>query len=258
MADASTGRSKESSDTLTSLPRDDSDYNTLTTTEETCGLADVCDRKLPYCICVILGIALFLGVVGFSVYLCAQSISGFVHRIHVYENEALRIYNVTHDWLDKHHIDVDVDLHSWWHSVAQQMAESVALALAQFLGSLALVVIFAMYMLCGKHEFPEGSVRKQVDSHMQQYIFFKTLVSGMVGCLVAICFLVMGADLAFFWGFVTFFANWIPNIGAMIATLFPLPFIALDPAQDFFGCGRFAAVIFALAGPLPAIGVTAL
>jgi len=157
---------------------------------------------------------------------------------------------VTHDWLDKHHIDVDINLHGWWSSTAKYMAESLALALAQFLGSLALVVIFAMYMLCGKHDFPEGSVRKQVDSHMQQYIFFKAMVSAMVGSLVALCFVLMGADLAFFWGFITFFANWIPNIGAMIATLFPLPFIALDPTQDFFGYGRVAAVIFALVGPL--------
>jgi len=198
----------------------------------------------------VIGICIFLSIVIGCGFLCAQSVSGFIHNIDIYEDEAIRIYNVTQIWLEKHNIDIhDVDIHGLAQSLASSAAEDVLLWLAQFMGSLALVVIFAMYMLCGKHQFPEGSVRKQVDSHIQQYIFFKTLVSAMVGSLVSLCFFIMKADLAFFWGFCTFFANWIPNIGAMIATLFPLPVIALDPNQTFMG-SRIGAVIFALVGPM--------
>ena len=38
------------------------------------------------------------------------------------------------------------------------------------------------------------------------------------------------AQLAFLFGLITFVANYIPNVGAIVATLLPLPFVLLDPS----------------------------
>ena len=57
------------------------------------------------------------------------------------------------------------------------------------------------------------------------------------------------AQLAFLFGLITFVANYIPNVGAIVATLLPLPFVLLDPsvstAVRYALCRHVAPVLLA-------------
>jgi hypothetical protein len=43
-----------------------------------------------------------------------------------------------------------------------------------------------------------------------------------------VCFTVLGVDLAWIFALVTFVCNFVPNVGAIVATLLPVPLIVLD------------------------------
>ena len=124
-----------------------------------------------------------------------------------------------------------------------------------------LVFLFTLYML-----FEEGNehslssrrinrshsqaaeLRRQIDSQIQSYIVIKTVISALVGFLVYIVLgPVLNVKLAHLFGVVsfrlsstentlpcltvclqiTFVANYIPNVGAIVATLVPIPVVIL-------------------------------
>jgi len=64
----------------------------------------------------------------------------------------------------------------------------------------------------------------KVDHSVQQYVALKTLVSLVTGILSYFTLLFIGVDAPAFWAFLIFILNYIPNIGSLIATLFPAIF----------------------------------
>ncbi len=42
---------------------------------------------------------------------------------------------------------------------------------------------------------------------------------------------VLGVQLAYVFGLITFVLNFIPNLGAMIATFLPMPLVVFDPGE---------------------------
>lgn len=64
----------------------------------------------------------------------------------------------------------------------------------------------------------------KIDDSVQQYVALKTLVSLATGILSYFTLLFIGVDAPAFWAFLIFVLNYIPNIGSLIATLFPAIF----------------------------------
>jgi predicted PurR-regulated permease PerM len=64
----------------------------------------------------------------------------------------------------------------------------------------------------------------KIDHSVQQYVALKTLVSLATGILSYFSLLFIGVDAPAFWAFLIFVLNYIPNIGSLIATLFPAIF----------------------------------
>lgn len=64
----------------------------------------------------------------------------------------------------------------------------------------------------------------KIDHSVQQYIALKTIVSLATGILSYFTLLSIGVDAPAFWAFLIFILNYIPNIGSLIATLFPAIF----------------------------------
>lgn len=64
----------------------------------------------------------------------------------------------------------------------------------------------------------------KIDHSVQQYVALKTLVSLATGILSYFTLLFIGVDAPAFWAFLIFVLNYIPNIGSLIATLFPAIF----------------------------------
>mmetsp|Transcript_43238 Transcript_43238/g.116254 ORF Transcript_43238/g.116254 Transcript_43238/m.116254 type:complete len:495 (-) Transcript_43238:7-1491(-) len=63
---------------------------------------------------------------------------------------------------------------------------------------------------------------------VRNYLVKKTFVSSVYGSGVTLLFFVVGNDLAIFFGMVSFFLNYVPEVGAIISMLVPAPVILLD------------------------------
>ncbi len=105
-----------------------------------------------------------------------------------------------------------------------------------FLYNLFLILIFLVFILAGRGETEakifrsfnreQGEtfiqIKNNIDTQIQRYLGIKTVVSFITGLLATVVLLFFGVDFAIVFGFLTFILNYIPNIGSIIATAFPL------------------------------------
>jgi predicted PurR-regulated permease PerM len=61
-----------------------------------------------------------------------------------------------------------------------------------------------------------------INTQLQSYIIIKTIISLATGIVFTIILLSFGIDFAIMWGVLAFILNFIPNIGSLIATFFPI------------------------------------
>ncbi|MDM8559527.1 AI-2E family transporter [Candidatus Parabeggiatoa sp. HSG14] len=73
----------------------------------------------------------------------------------------------------------------------------------------------------GKREEAALGVVHRINADIQTYIWIKTLVSLLTAGISLLIMKVIGIDFAEFWAIIIFFANYIPNIGSILGTLFP-------------------------------------
>jgi len=112
-----------------------------------------------------------------------------------------------------------------------------------------LIILLIVYMLVGKrklpgkiekgfHDDPEkmeriNNIIRNIDDQVQKYLGMKTLISFVTGVSVSIALSIIGVDFAIVWGLFAFFFNFIPNIGSIIASLFPI-IVAFLQFDSFF------------------------
>ncbi len=102
---------------------------------------------------------------------------------------------------------------------------------AGLLGTLGLVLIFLLFILSSRihHTMP---LMERVQTQLTRYIIAKTLASLATGLLTGVALAILGVDMASLFGVLAFLLNFIPNIGAMISLLLPIPVVVL---QSGFG-----------------------
>jgi predicted PurR-regulated permease PerM len=107
---------------------------------------------------------------------------------------------------------------------------------ATFLGNLVLIIVFLMFMLAGRQALV-GRLNKAVEKskadkalkilhsiedRVQHYLLIKTSVSLMTGIISGIILYIGGFDFIIVSAFLIFTLNFIPNIGSVVATAFPI------------------------------------
>ena len=109
-----------------------------------------------------------------------------------------------------------------------------------FIGNLVWVVLFLIFMLAErdgmenrlKNAFGNRRAGRiirvggRISQSIEEYLGLKTLISLLAGILTTIALLLFGVQFALLWGVLAFLLNFIPNIGALIATVPPI-FMAL-------------------------------
>ncbi len=105
-----------------------------------------------------------------------------------------------------------------------------------FIGNLLLVLLLLMFMLGEKVPMVARIARAlsrergdelqrivaAIDARVQHYLFIKTMTSFITAALAALILLVGGVDFVIFSALLTFFLNFIPTFGSLVATLFPV------------------------------------
>ncbi len=109
-------------------------------------------------------------------------------------------------------------------------------SLVSLLSNGFMILLFLIFMLAGSGSltakvamaFPPERARAvaevigHIDDRVRRYMLVKTLVSALTGALVAGILAILGVDFALLWGFLTFLLNFIPNVGSLFATVFPV------------------------------------
>lgn len=112
---------------------------------------------------------------------------------------------------------------------------------SSMLGDFFIVMIFWIFMIMGKDKFDErlrmaftknasyvDDNMKAINEQLQSYILYKTLISFITGAAFTLILLIYNVDFALFWGFLAFLLNYIPNIGSLLATVFPILIALLE------------------------------
>jgi len=79
----------------------------------------------------------------------------------------------------------------------------------------------------------KSKLRRSIDEKIRSYILAQGLIALMGGVIHGTTLLVLGIDLALFFGLMNFVFSWIPNIGAIIAVALPIPIILLTPGTHW-------------------------
>jgi AI-2 transport protein TqsA len=104
----------------------------------------------------------------------------------------------------------------------------------------AAVLLFAVYILVDDPkprpaESDGGgwqSFVERVEDGLNAYIHLKTMISLGVALFVSVALASLGCNMAVAIGVLTFFCNFVPNVGPALATLLPAPIILLDPKMS--------------------------
>lgn len=116
------------------------------------------------------------------------------------------------------------------------MSVSVAGFMGNFLGKLTLVLIFLVFMLLGKPYFkyklaaafpPDRAAQftdmtTSISKQIGQYLVVKVAISGTTGVLVWLALTLLKVEFALTWGALSFFLNFIPSIGSILASIPPI------------------------------------
>ena len=121
-------------------------------------------------------------------------------------------------------------------SSVSSLASASLGSVLSLLGNGFLILLFIIFILSGSGELSRkiaqafadehaeraSMVIENIDARVRQYMLTKTLVSLFTGATSAIILTILGVDFALLWGFLTFLLNFIPNIGSLFGTVFPV------------------------------------
>ena len=202
--------------------------------------------KMPRGVSIFVALLIVLGLMMLLVMLITTSAQGLAESAPIYRERLSRMAESVFSVLDRFQIDLGQDaiLDGLKQMPIFSVVRSTAGGVVSFLTSGFLVLVFAIFMLAGRtpHAKREG-IYKEIDAKIRRYIVTKVTTSAVTGILVGSLLGILGLDLAFVFGVLAFFLNFIPNVGSIIAVLLPLPLAIVQ-----FGSWVHIALIAALPG----------
>lgn len=127
-------------------------------------------------------------------------------------------------------------------------ASVAARALATFVGRFLLVIFYVLFLLLEevtlnnklRKVYKRSSSKKGLKNSIERisillsdYLGIKILTSFLTGLLSFFVLLILGIDIPVLWAFLIFILNFIPSIGSIVATSFPVLFSLLQYSGDY-------------------------
>lgn len=184
--------------------------------------------------------------------LISSSIESFVREIPKYERKLTAIMDGAVRTINEAAVAYNVDLEQFdWKQTLQLSSIASALtsgvgSFLNFLTNLFLILLFMLFILSGSGDlasklrtaFPVhqadriARMIRNIETRTRQYLMTKTLISAGTGLLAFLILWITGVDFPLVWAFLAFLLNFIPNIGSIVAVVFPvaLAFLQFDTA----------------------------
>ncbi len=193
-----------------------------------------------------------IGTLGVAVWIPIDQITSNIPRVvqaaPLYQANFERLITQLFHFLNLDHTSVvntiksSVDLPS--------LAKIFASAAADIAGNILLIMLYIIFLLLEQGKFnskiaamsrskkQEKNIQKilhDIYARVRTYIWLKTLVSLITSLASLVVMWSVDLDYAGFWAVLIFFFNFIPNIGSLLATLFPalLALVQFDTLSPF-------------------------
>ncbi|TWT79450.1 AI-2 transport protein TqsA [Planctomycetes bacterium CA13] len=96
------------------------------------------------------------------------------------------------------------------------------------------VLIYVFFLLLGSADVHRTSAPiHRINTQVRSYLSLKTIISIITGGVFGITLWLFGVPMSLTFGVLAFLLNYIPNVGPIVATLLPIPFILLHPDGTF-------------------------
>ncbi|TMW63609.1 hypothetical protein Poli38472_002550 [Pythium oligandrum] len=140
-------------------------------------------------------------------------------------------------------LGVPVNITTTLHDNIDKLARIVITQTMDLFSVMFVTMIYLTYFLCTRTRASDaGGVWSKVDQDIQRFVTLKCFLSLFVALLVTIVYVSLNVGLAIVWGILTFILNWIPNVGAMIASVLPIGIIAITPSDVMNPMEKFLAM----------------
>mmetsp|Transcript_46764 Transcript_46764/g.138153 ORF Transcript_46764/g.138153 Transcript_46764/m.138153 type:complete len:612 (-) Transcript_46764:117-1952(-) len=181
-------------------------------------------------------LGMLLLIVLFFFYLLGHGAMQLKDNWSAYRNGLARLKEIEHQIVDQlsndFHMEhsVDRDLKMVYDKILERASEvvwevvnEIVRNVTEGLGSMLIMLLYVMFWLL--QPLPTGG---RVSAMVRSYLWKKAFVSFLYGVSVAILFYALQIDLYIFFGVISFFLNFVPEVGAFISMTIPIPVILLD------------------------------
>ncbi|PIR23193.1 MAG: hypothetical protein COV44_04330 [Deltaproteobacteria bacterium CG11_big_fil_rev_8_21_14_0_20_45_16] len=125
----------------------------------------------------------------------------------------------------RQHIN-DLPVFSWVSHFTQ--------SLVGILGTSSLVILFLIFLLLGESKTAKpNKLLEEIDSRVTRYVSIKLFISLMTSICSFGALMITRTDLAFMFAILTFFLNFVPTVGSLVAIVLPIPVILLQHGFDW-------------------------
>jgi AI-2 transport protein TqsA len=184
-------------------------------------------RLLAVSIASVLGLSILIGV-GF---LITASISSMSSNMVQYRQDLDRSTQQLLRSRPFHWLGISPDITAFPENQTIDFLSAVLSETRTIISDSVAVLILLAFILFGRrrplHSRP--GIRTEIESRVQSYISLTVFISLLTGLLVTLALAILNVPFAVLFGFLAFLLNFIPNVGAVIATLLPLPIVFLNP-----------------------------
>lgn len=212
---------------------------------------------VPKMISVLLVLTVLTLMGGGMVAMVGTSLQAFLGQLPALQ---ARVNELTDDvwiWVESNGIDVPEETKETVHDYVnpERVLELTGVflrGLGSTFGQFFLILLIVLFILLEMTEFPGKLLSLQFgDFYLSQitdfladvrrYLAIKTAISALTGLGIALFLVALQVDYAGLWGLLAFLLNYIPNVGAVIASI---PAVLLSLIQNGFVTAVLVAVVY--------------
>ncbi len=205
-------------------------------------------RRLPLWVQNMAVFSIIFGVLTVVGRMLASSIDDFLQSLPRYEANISRVNDLL---VEKYHINaLDHVQRRWGAFDFGEAVEPIVGSLSQVLSDGFMIVFYVIFLILEESTFgkkhrmffrnPHKYVQSrellhEIDASFSHYISIKTFTSFLTGAVSYGILLLLGVDSPTLWAILIFLLNFIPNIGSILATLFPTLVAVLQSGELALG-----------------------
>ncbi len=182
-------------------------------------------RRVPHGLAIAAALVLVLLLLGVMVYVTVFAIQAIISTAEEYSENFTEMSDRLFQWLKELDVDIEqADVTAGLRDVLISSAPQTASVGLSIVSNGMAILIFVVFLLAGRPgPRPSSAIYTEIEARIRNYVVTKFFLSVATGVLVAALLSLLGLRMAFVFGILAFFLNFIPSVGSVIATLLPLP-----------------------------------